>query len=108
MNTLRNHVTLIGNIGSDAQITKFENGKSVARFNLATTKSYRKNDGQYKNITEYHRMFAWGNLAEFIEQYGEKGKKIAVHGRLVNRTYVNPLGEKRNLTEVEIKQIIGL
>jgi single-strand DNA-binding protein len=108
MTTLRNHVTLIGSIGNEAQITKFENGKSVARFNLATTKKYRKNDGNYRNVTEYHRMFAWGNLAEFIEQYGEKGKKIAIHGRLVHRTYLTPLGEKRNLTEVEIKQIIGL
>jgi single-strand DNA-binding protein len=45
MTTVRNHITLIGNIGSIAQITKFDNGKSVARFNLATNNLYRGNDG---------------------------------------------------------------
>ncbi len=108
MTTMRNFVTLIGNIGTNTQITKFDNGKSVARFSLATTKPERKNDGKYKDTVEWHRVFAWGNLAEFIEQYAEKGKKVAIHGRLVNRTDLNQDGQKRNLTEVEVRQIIGL
>jgi len=108
MTTIRNYVTLVGNIGSNTQITNFENGKSVARFNLATQKTTRKNDGNYTNLVEWHRIFAWGNMAQFIEKYGEKGKKVAIHGRLVNRSYLNPEGKKRNLTEVEVRQIIGL
>ncbi len=108
MATLRNHITLVGNIGNQAQITKFENGKSVARFSLATQSKQRKNNGQYQDIVEWHRMFAWGNIAEFIEKYAEKGKKVAIHGRLVNRTYLNQEGQKRNLTEIEVRQIIGL
>ena len=108
MTTIRNYVTLVGNIGSNTQITNFENGKSVARFSLATQKTTRKNDGNYTNLVEWHRIFAWGNMAQFIEKYGEKGKKVAIHGRLVNRSYLNPEGKKRNLTEVEVRQIIGL
>ena len=108
MTTIRNYVTLVGNIGSNTQITNFENGKSVARFSLATQKTTRKNDGNYTNLVEWHRIFAWGNIAQFIEKYGEKGKKVAIHGRLVNRSYLNPEGKKRNLTEVEVRQIIGL
>ena len=108
MTTIRNYVTLVGNIGSNTQITNFENGKSVARFSLATQKTTRKNDGNYTNLVEWHRIFAWGNMAQFIEKYGEKGKKVAIHGRLVNRSYLNPGGKKRNLTEVEVRQIIGL
>ena len=38
MQTVRNHITLIGNMGADAQITNFDNGGKVARFNLATNK----------------------------------------------------------------------
>lgn len=75
MTTIRNYVTLVGNIGSNTQITNFENGKSVARFSLATQKTTRKNDGNYTNLVEWHRIFAWGNMAQFIEKYGEKGKK---------------------------------
>ncbi len=108
MTTIRNYVTLVGNIGSNTQITNFENGKSVARFSLATQKTTRKNDGNYTNMVEWHRVFAWGNMAQFIEKYGEKGKKVAIHGRLVNRSYLNLEGKKRSLTEVEVKQIIGL
>lgn len=108
MTTIRNHVTLIGNIGTPAEITNFENGNKVARFNLATDKTYRANNGKTKSDTEWHRVFAWGNMAQFIESYAEKGKKVAIHGRLVNRTYLSQDGKKRNVTEVELRHIIGL
>ena len=62
MQTLRNHVTLIGNMGAGAQITDFENGGKVARFNLATNKHSNKQE----NKPEWHRVFAWGNMAKFI------------------------------------------
>ncbi|MEN9442365.1 MAG: hypothetical protein RI922_1016 [Bacteroidota bacterium] len=106
--TLRNHITLVGNIGTQAEITNFDNGNKVARFSIATDKTYRANNGKIKSDTEWHRVFAWGNMAQFIEQYAEKGKKVAIHGRLVNRTYLNQEGVKRSVTEVELRHIIGL
>ena len=106
--TLRNHITLVGNIGTNAEITKFDNGNKVARFSIATDKTYRANNGKIKSDIEWHRVFAWGNMAQFIEQYAEKGKKVAIHGRLVNRTYLNQEGVKRSVTEVELRHIIGL
>jgi single-strand DNA-binding protein len=106
--TLRNHITLVGNIGTQAEITNFDNGSKVARFSIATDKTYRANNGKIKSDTEWHRVFAWGNMAQFIEQYAEKGKKVAIHGRLVNRTYLNQEGVKRSVTEVELRHIIGL
>lgn len=105
---IRNHITLIGNIGNNTEITTFDNGGKVARFNLATDKIYRANNGKIKTATEWHRIFAWGNMAQFIENYGEKGKKVAIHGRLVHRTYLSKEGKKRNVTEVEVRHIIGL
>ena len=108
MTAIRNHITLIGNIGSQTEITKFDNGSKVARFNLATDKTFRANNGKMKSDTEWHRIFAWGNMAQFVEEYAEKGKKVAIHGRLVNRTYLNQEGKKRSVTEVELRHIIGL
>jgi single-strand DNA-binding protein len=105
MQTLKNNVTLVGNMGANAQITNFDNGGKVARFTMATNKKSSKNA---KNNAEWHRVFAWGNMAQFIENYGEKGKQLAIHGRLVNRTYLNKEGEQRKVTEVEVKHIIGL
>jgi single-strand DNA-binding protein len=99
MRNSKNNVTLIGNMGSNAQITNFENGSKVARFDLAT-------NGQ--TTTQWHRVFAWGNMALFIEKFGKKGREVAIHGRLVNRTYLNEEGKKRQVTEVEVKHIMGL
>lgn len=105
MQTLKNHVTLVGNMGDAAQITNFDNGSKVARFSLATN----SNKGKSKNpSTEWHRVFAWGNMAQFIELYGKKGRQLAIHGRLVNRTYLNQNGEERKVTEVEVQHLIGL
>lgn len=104
MQTLRNHITLVGNMGSPAQITNFDSGAKVARFQLATNKKPINGD----NELEWHRVFAWGNLAGFIESYGDKGKQLAIHGRVVNRTYTSKDGDLRKVTEVEVKHVIGL
>ncbi|MDD2982289.1 MAG: single-stranded DNA-binding protein [Crocinitomicaceae bacterium] len=101
---MRNQVTLIGNMGDIPQITNFENGGKVARFNLATSAPSMKGE----KTAEWHRLFAFGNLAQFIENFGGKGKRIAITGRLVNRTYLSKDGQPRKISEVEIRNIIGL
>lgn len=100
---MRNQVVLIGNIGSQPQVTNFENGSKVIRFSMATP--YLKNG---ESETEWHKLFAWGNVAQFIENFAKKGKKIAVTGKLVNRTFIAKSGQTRKITEVEIRQVIGL
>jgi len=105
MKTIKNNITLVGNMGNNAQITNFDNGNKVARFILATNK-YSSNDE--KKSADWHRVFAWGNMAQFIEKYGEKGRQLAIHGRLVKRTYLNKQGKERKVTEIEVKHVIGL
>ncbi len=104
MQTLKNHVTLVGNMGDVAQITNFDNGSKVARFAIAT---HSKSSNTKEDKTEWHRVFAWGSMAHFIELYGKKGRQLAIHGRLVNRTYLNKDGLERKVTEVEVKHVIG-
>ncbi|MBI1836383.1 MAG: single-stranded DNA-binding protein [Flavobacteriia bacterium] len=108
MQTLRNHVTLIGNMGQNAQITNCKNGNKVARFSIATNSQPTVKDGEVIKNTQWHSVFAWGNMAQFIENYGQKGKQVAIHGRLVKRTVLARDGKPRSVTEVEVKQIIGL
>lgn len=108
MTTIKNHVTLIGSIASEKRITEFENGNKVVRFDVTTDKTFRANNGKIKTNTEWHKVFAFGNIASFIERFGEKGKKVAIHGRLISRAYFNPDGVKKTITEVEIKHILGL
>mgnify|MGYP005989607313 CR=1 FL=1 len=90
-------------MGDQAQVTNLENGSKVARFSMATTKV---NKG--KKTADWHKLFAWGNTAHFIEMYGAKGKRIAITGKLVNRTYVSKTGAPRKITEVEVRHVVGL
>jgi single-strand DNA-binding protein len=105
---MRNHITLIGRVGTYAEITKFDNGSKVARFSMSTERSYRSSNGKIKQDIEWHRLFAWGDMAQHIESYAEKGKKIAIHGRLVKRTFLTKDGARRSVTEVEVKNFMGI
>lgn len=100
---LRNQVTLMGRLGSDAAITTFENGSIVARFQFAVD-NQQKNPDSDKNL--FYRMFAWGNTANFLTNYCQKGSKLAISGRLVNRTYIDKNGSTRRVTEVEVRQVV--
>lgn len=100
---LRNQVTLVGRLGSDATITTFENGSMVARFQFAVDNQLKKVESDSKAL---YRMFAWGNTANFLTNYCRKGNKLAVSGRLVNRTYVDKEGRSHRVTEVEVRQVV--
>jgi len=100
---MRNQITLIGNMGQNAHITNFQNGAKVARFILATNASDHPG-----TKAEWHNLFAWGNMAQFIEKFGGKGKRIAITGRLVDRTYMNKSGKSRKVTEVEVRNVISI
>lgn len=99
---LNNQVTLVGNMQSEVQVTNFNNGGKIVRFKLETS-SYPQN-----NKSVRHRVFAWGNMAQFIERYGKKGKQLAIQGRLVNRTYTTKKGNARKYTEVEVRHVIAM
>ncbi len=108
MNTLKNKVQLIGNVGQTPEIKTLENGKKMARFSLATNESYINAKGEKIEQTYWHNLIAWGKTAELIENYVEKGKKIAIEGKLVNRSYETDKGEKRFITEVSVNEIMFL
>jgi len=108
MNSLRNKVQLIGNLGQDPEIRTFDNGKAVARFSLATTDSYRDAEGKKITETQWHNLIAWGNLAKIIQKYLIKGSEVAVEGKLTHRTFEDKEGKKRYFTEVVLTDMVML
>ena len=108
MNTLRNKVQLIGNLGQDPEIRSFDNGKVCARFSLATTDAYRDADGNKVTETQWHNIVAWGNLAKTIEKYLVRGSEVAVEGKLTHRSYDDKEGNKRYYTEVVMNDMVML
>src|SRR5512147_1105387 len=99
MSSIRNKVQLIGNLGKDPEIKTFDNGRSVARFSLATKESYRDSDGKKIDDTQWHNLVAWGSLTKTIQKYLNKGSEVAVEGRLIHRTYDDKEGKKCFITE---------
>lgn len=108
MKNLRNRVQLIGNIGKEPEVKTFESGKTKASFSLATSESYTDADGKKVTDTQWHQIVAWGNTANYIESYLEKGNRIAVDGKLVHRSYNDKDDATRYITEVLVNEILLL
>ena len=108
MNAMRNKVQLIGNVGNDPEIKTFDGGKKVVNFTLATNEVYKNEKGEKVEQTEWHKISAWGKVADIIEKYVTKGKEIAIEGKLTHRSYDDKNGEKRYVTEVVANDIILL
>lgn len=108
MSTLRNKVQLIGHVGQDPEIKTFGEGKKVANITIATNEIYRNDKGEKVEQTEWHRVVAWGKTAEIIEKFVQKGKEIAIEGKLTHRSYDDKNGEKRFITEVVADEILLL
>lgn len=77
-----NHVQLIGFLGADPEVKKFDNGRIMARFSIATNEFYTDRKGEKVTQTEWHQVIAWGKLAEMCQSQLKKGKKVAVIGKL--------------------------
>jgi single-strand DNA-binding protein len=105
MNTLKNRVQLIGNVGNDPEIKNLDGGRKLASLSIATNESYTNDKGERVEQTEWHRVTAWGKTAEIIEKYVTKGKEVAIEGKLSHRSYDDKNGERRYITEVVVSGI---
>ena len=105
---MKNSVQLIGHVGQEPEIKNLEKGKKLANISIATNEVYYKENGDKVEKTEWHRISAWGKVAEIIEKYVTKGKEIAIEGKLTHRSYDDKDGNKRYITEVVANEILLL
>lgn len=108
MNALKNKVQLIGNLGQDPEVVTLENGSKLAKFSIATSDSYKNAQGEKVEDTQWHNIVAWGKLADIVENYLNKGKQVAIEGKLSHRSYETKEGEKRYITEVRCNELLML
>ena len=95
-----NKVMLIGRLGKDPELRYTTNGQPVANFTLATTEVRGSKDTEKQEYTEWHRIVAWGRLAEICGEYLSKGKMVYVEGSLRTRSWDDKQGNKRWTTEI--------
>jgi len=108
MNSLKNRVTLIGNLGQDPETKTTESGKKVTNFTLATDDGYKNSEGQKVSETTWHNIVAWNGLADIAGKYLKKGRQVAVEGRIVYRTYEDKKGATKYITEIVLNDLILL
>lgn len=102
---MNNHVQLIGFLGADPEVKKFDNGKVMARFSLATNDYYTDRKGERVTQTEWHQVIAWGKLAELCESKLKKGGKVAVMGKLTWYTNNDAEGKKFPQANVQANEM---
>ena len=108
MNAMKNKVQLIGNVGQEPEVKTIGEGKKVANITIATNDYYFNDKGDKVEQTEWHRVVAWGKVADIIEKYVTKGKEIAIEGKLTHRSYDDKDGIKRYVTEIVANDILLL
>ena len=101
-----NKVILIGNVGADPEVRYLDRGVAIATFNLATTeRGYMMQNGtQVPDVTEWHSVVLWRNLAEWAQQNLRKSMKVYVEGKLKTRSWEKD-GQIRRKTEVIAENI---
>ncbi|MCB9168757.1 MAG: single-stranded DNA-binding protein [Flavobacteriales bacterium] len=104
MNTLKNNVQLIGNLGNDPELRETTGGKKMVRMSVATNDSYRNQAGERIDDTQWHTVVAWGRQAERAMELLHKGSKVALQGKLVHRNFEGRDGQKRYVTEVVMNE----
>ena len=102
-----NKVMLIGNLGKDPELKYTSAGVAVATFSIATSDSWKDQEGNAQERTEWHNIVAWRKLAEICGEWLKKGKRVYIEGRLQTRNYEKD-GVKRYITEIVADQLIML
>ena len=100
-----NHVNLIGKLTSLPRFYILPSGRKVAQFTMSTKETFLDEDGVSHSKSHWHRISAWGRWTQVLEELGAVGLEMAIEGKLTTRFYQKS-GEKRFISEVEVKDLI--
>ena len=99
-----NEVTLLGNVGSAPEVRYTAGGNAVANFQMATNHVYKR-DGEKVENTDWHRLVAWGRVAELVQQYVSAGSPLYIKGRIQTRKWQGADQQDRWTTEVVVSDM---
>lgn len=95
-----NKVILVGHLGKDPESAATKGGIMISNFSVATSETYKDKEGNKQEKTEWHRIVAFGKLAEICNEYLCKGKQVYLEGKLQTRSWEDDKGNKRYATEI--------
>jgi len=100
-----NHTTIVGNLVDDPELRFTNTGIAVANLRVAVTQRIQQ-DGEWRDgETSFLRVNVWRGQAEHLADSLSKGDRVMVTGRLRQRTWETPEGDKRSVAEIEADEI---
>ncbi len=93
-----NKTILIGNLTRDPELSETPSGAAVCKFSIAVSRDYADADGNRE--TDFFNITVWRGRAENCGKYLKKGNKVAIVGKLQNRSYEDKDGIKRTVTDI--------
>jgi len=106
MNNISNSVQLIGRLGASPEMISLDSGNKLAKLSLATKEVYKNQKGEKVIDTQWHRLIAWGKLAENMAAFLEKGQEVAVNGKVTYKNYTNKEGIAVYYTEIVVNEFM--
>ncbi len=103
-----NKMMAIGNVGTDPEMRYTPNGNPVTSFRLATGRTYTTSDGERHQETEWFTVVSWNKLAEQVNQFLVKGRRVYVEGRIKSNTWTGPDGQTRFRNEIIADRVLFL
>lgn len=98
-----NKVVLVGRLGKDPEVRRFDNNGAVCNFSLATDSSYKNKAGEWVNETEWHNIAIWRTyLVDSSEKFLKKGSLVYLEGKLATRSWDDQAGVKKYTTEIVV------
>ena len=104
MRNLRNSVQLIGFLVKDPEFRTIK-GVSHARMVLKTQNYFRNQSGEKSSEYQWHKLVAWGDVADVVIQYLNQDSMVAVEGKLSNRSYTDSRGVSHYITEIVVNEV---
>lgn len=95
-----NKVIIVGNLCGEPEVKHAASGTAVANFSVATNETWKNKDGTKEEKVEFHRVVAFGKLAEICGEYLHTGKLVYIEGRIQTRSWDDKDGKKCYMTEV--------
>lgn len=105
-----NKAIIVGNLGNDPEMRYLPSGVAVTTISVATSETWNdKNTGQPQERTEWHRIEAFGKLAEIMGQYLRKGSQVYIEGSIRTDKWQDQSGQDRYSTKIraENMQMLG-
>ncbi len=104
-----NKVILVGNLTRDPELKSTTGGQAICTFGIATNRQWKDQNGEQRDLAEFHEITAWSRRAEVCHQILKKGNLVYIEGYLKTRNWLDEeTQKKRYRTEVVVDDVIKL